>query len=127
MSSRASAVWLPGLLVVGDAAGFYDPFTGEGISYAIWSGQLAAASLLDSGFDVSVAGARYQSTIETSILRELRAGRFLAICARDFVAEFSVLFLVVQGIAPIYFLSRVHSLCSLLISGGRPQHAAFRL
>lgn len=31
------------LLLAGDAAGFVDPFTGEGIAYAIRSGQLAAA------------------------------------------------------------------------------------
>lgn len=38
--------WLPvsddGVLLVGDAAGFVDPFTGEGIRYALWSGLLAA-------------------------------------------------------------------------------------
>ncbi len=38
--------WLPvvddGVVLVGDAAGFVDPFTGEGIRYALWSGMLAA-------------------------------------------------------------------------------------
>ncbi len=34
-----------GCLLVGDAAGFVDPFTGEGISFAIRSGQLAAQTL----------------------------------------------------------------------------------
>ncbi len=38
--------WLPvtadGIMLVGDAAGFVDPFTGEGIRYALWSGRLAA-------------------------------------------------------------------------------------
>jgi geranylgeranyl reductase family protein len=42
MSSRAAAVSRPGLLLVGDAAGFYDPFTGEGISYALRAAELAA-------------------------------------------------------------------------------------
>ena len=31
-----------GLLLVGDAAGYYDPFTGEGIYHALRSAQLAA-------------------------------------------------------------------------------------
>ncbi|WP_292388350.1 geranylgeranyl reductase family protein [Methanosarcina sp. UBA5] len=35
------------LLLSGDAAGFVDAFTGEGISYAIRSGQLAAESVAD--------------------------------------------------------------------------------
>jgi geranylgeranyl reductase family protein len=33
---------MPGMLVVGDAAGLVNPFNGEGISYAMESGQLAA-------------------------------------------------------------------------------------
>jgi len=35
----------PGLAVVGDAAGMISPFTGEGISYALESGKLAAAAI----------------------------------------------------------------------------------
>ena len=36
----------PGWLVVGDAAGFLDPFTGEGIHRALVSAELAAAAIL---------------------------------------------------------------------------------
>jgi menaquinone-9 beta-reductase len=35
----------PGLLLVGDAAGLVSPFTGEGISYALESGKLAAQTI----------------------------------------------------------------------------------
>ena len=35
----------PGLLLVGDAAGLVSPFTGEGISYAIESGKIAAETI----------------------------------------------------------------------------------
>jgi geranylgeranyl reductase family protein len=51
-ASRARAVTRPGVLLVGDAADFHDPFTGEGIFAAIRGARLAAATLeaaLDGG------------------------------------------------------------------------------
>jgi flavin-dependent dehydrogenase len=66
------------VLLVGDAAGLVDPVTAEGISYAVQSGQLAAAALADCQLDVCKVGKLYQSLLETNILRDLRAGRFLA-------------------------------------------------
>jgi flavin-dependent dehydrogenase len=39
----------PGWLLVGDAAGFLDPFTGEGLHRALVSAQLAAAAILARG------------------------------------------------------------------------------
>lgn len=38
-------VWAPGAILVGDAAGYYDPFTGQGIRYALRSGTEAAATI----------------------------------------------------------------------------------
>ena len=66
------------ILLVGDAAGLADPITAEGISYAIQSGQLAATALAECRLDVSAVASRYQSLLEENILRDLRAGRFLA-------------------------------------------------
>lgn len=37
--------WSPGALLVGDAAGYYDPFTGQGIYQALRSARLAAKAL----------------------------------------------------------------------------------
>jgi len=39
---------LPGMLVVGDAAGVTNPFNGEGIAYAIETGELAAELIADA-------------------------------------------------------------------------------
>lgn len=41
LALQARAVWAPGVLLTGDAAGFFDPFTGEGITLALRSAQWA--------------------------------------------------------------------------------------
>jgi geranylgeranyl reductase family protein len=39
---------MPGLLLAGDAAGFVDPMTGDGLRFALRSGELAAQAALDA-------------------------------------------------------------------------------
>jgi geranylgeranyl reductase family protein len=66
------------ILLAGDAAGFADPFTGEGIAYAIKSGRLAAAALAEAHLsgDFSAAGLRgYEKNCFSSITRPLRMAR----------------------------------------------------
>ncbi len=45
---RARRAWAPRALLVGDAADFFDPFTGEGIYAALRGGELAAAAAVGS-------------------------------------------------------------------------------
>jgi geranylgeranyl reductase family protein len=63
-----------GVLLAGDAAGFADPVTAEGISFALWSGRLAASAILEEGD----SAANYTRKLESTLLRELRAARWLA-------------------------------------------------
>ncbi|KAB8194112.1 geranylgeranyl reductase family protein [Nonomuraea phyllanthi] len=58
--------WAPGLLLAGDAAGMISPFTGEGISFALESGKLAA----------EVADERLADPRDLSRYARLLSGRF---------------------------------------------------
>ncbi len=47
-ASRARRVVMPGAALVGDAADFFDPFTGEGIFAALRGGELLAPAVIDA-------------------------------------------------------------------------------
>lgn len=47
-ASAVRRAWAPGAAVVGDAADFFDPFTGEGIYAALRGGEMLGAFLLES-------------------------------------------------------------------------------
>ena len=64
-ASHARRAWHPGALLVGDAADFYDPFTGEGIYAALRGGELAAAAVTQA----------LEAPANSSIFREYDAVR----------------------------------------------------
>jgi geranylgeranyl reductase family protein len=72
------------VVLVGDAAGFADPLTGEGISFALRSGQLAAQSLVDGNLDEEPVRQAYHQSLAESILPELQRGRMLAHLLYDY-------------------------------------------
>ena len=47
-ASHATRAWAPGAMLTGDAADFYDPFTGEGIYAALRGGELLAPFAVDA-------------------------------------------------------------------------------
>ena len=59
-------------ILVGDAAGLADPLTGEGISFAVRSGLLAAKSLLKENPDL------YSTELDATMLPEIRISRLAA-------------------------------------------------
>ncbi len=64
-----------GALMVGDASGFLDPFTGEGISMALHSGRLAAqavAKSLSEGSSAERAAAIYGQSLSQSVGRSYK-------------------------------------------------------
>jgi geranylgeranyl reductase family protein len=71
------------MLVVGDAAGFADPVTGEGISSAARSGAFAAEAIVQAELDAARAAALYQAAVRP-LLAELRVARGLARLLYDF-------------------------------------------
>ena len=73
----ARAVGVPGLLLAGDAAGFVDPMTGDGIHIALRGGLLAAEAVLDAaGRDDDVV-ARLAAARRAAFGAKLRFNRLL--------------------------------------------------
>jgi flavin-dependent dehydrogenase len=76
--SEEQAVACGNILLVGDAGHLIDPFTGEGISYAVQSGMLAARAILRAQERGDVAGALYQNAIREEIFENLKWGLHVA-------------------------------------------------
>ncbi len=63
------------ILLAGDAAGFADPFHGEGIAHAVLAGRLAAGAVIDGikhGTDAAEIASRYSRECENLIRKQLR-------------------------------------------------------
>jgi len=76
--TRGSFVWQDKALLLGDAAGFTDPLTGEGIYNAIQSAQLAAPVIESYLVKGKVGLQDYQEIVEKRIMSELRIARTLS-------------------------------------------------
>ena len=83
LACDASAVGCPGLLLAGDAAGFVDPMTGDGLRFALRGGELAATAAL-----VELATARLaHEWLATALRREFTSKRRLNRALRALVAS----------------------------------------
>ncbi|MEE8447431.1 MAG: NAD(P)/FAD-dependent oxidoreductase [Gemmatimonadota bacterium] len=65
----------PGALLVGDAAGYFDPFTGQGIYRALYTAQLAARAVLGA-LERPAEESAWLARYEEQLRRLLRPGRW---------------------------------------------------
>jgi geranylgeranyl reductase family protein len=85
-SWRGNRVAGDGWMAVGDAAGLVDPITGEGLYYAIRSGDLAAQTILADSCAPAGLPAAYRSLLYRDFASDLEYGSGLA--KRVFVGRF---------------------------------------
>ena len=96
----------PGLLLVGDAAGMISPFTGEGISYALESGKVAAEVIdqtLISGASETPDLSPYARRLERTHTGYFEAGRQ---SARRYLLVWHVLESTFHNERPLFSLCR---------------------
>jgi geranylgeranyl diphosphate/geranylgeranyl-bacteriochlorophyllide a reductase len=75
-----------GWLAVGDAGGLVDPITGEGLYYAIRSGDLASQVVLNDAHDMADKAAAYRAAVAREFTHDLEFAAMLA--RRVFVGRF---------------------------------------
>jgi flavin-dependent dehydrogenase len=83
---RKNRVAGDGWLAVGDAAGLVDPITGEGLYYAIRSGDLASQVVIDEAHGLARKAAAYRDLLAREFTADLEYGATLA--RRVFLGKF---------------------------------------
>jgi geranylgeranyl reductase family protein len=95
MALHRQPAYSRGLLLAGDSAGMVNPFNGEGISYAMETGRMAAESAVDAlavpaGPQRETALRRYPDRLRAEYGRHHRLGMgFLALLSRPDVVRFA--------------------------------------
>jgi geranylgeranyl reductase family protein len=78
LTTRTDGFVRKNVFLVGDAAGFADPISAEGISNAITSGRLAAESIIEGELNSEKSETLYTQKLEKSLLPELKMGVYLS-------------------------------------------------
>jgi len=78
MTPRKDRFAKQGVLLAGDAAGFADPITAEGISNSALSGKIAASAIIEGRLDHKRIEKIYSQKLKENLLPQLRLGRFLS-------------------------------------------------
>ncbi|WP_299669907.1 geranylgeranyl reductase family protein [uncultured Polaribacter sp.] len=74
VSPRTDSFVKKNVFLVGDAAGFADPLTAEGISNAIFSGIMAAESIIEGNLDEKLSAEIYNNKLNEDLIPELKTG-----------------------------------------------------
>lgn len=74
VSPRTDGFVKKNVFLVGDAAGFADPLSAEGISNAIFSGVMAAEALIEGDLDSKLSAEIYNEKLNESLIPELKTG-----------------------------------------------------
>jgi len=74
LSMRTDGFVKQNVFLIGDAAGFADPITAEGISNAIYSGKLCAQAIAGSDLNLNSAQRIYESKLNQKLIPELKTG-----------------------------------------------------
>lgn len=77
LACEAAAAGCPGLLLAGDAAGFIDPMTGDGLRFAFRGGELAARAALDELAAGRAASPRLRRALRGEFASKWRFNRTL--------------------------------------------------
>lgn len=135
LAFRASRSAMAGALLIGDAAGFYDPFTGEGVGHALCGAQLAASEIVstiaegDGGltearlarFDHhqrnAVRGRQRLGVALQAIIRRPRAANAVARLLRRRQSLANLLLGIIGDLAPPHALLSPPALLNLLHQG----------
>lgn len=78
VSPRTDGFVRNGVFLIGDAAGFADPITAEGISNAIYSGKLAAEAIIEAKMNKKLAEDIYLEKLGEKLLPEINTGLWLS-------------------------------------------------
>ncbi len=107
-----------GWLAAGDAAGLVDPITGEGLYYAIRSGDLAGEAIVTEHSSLAEKARAYRAMIEHDFAADLAFGAALA--KHVFLGRFLFSAVPAQMVRFLRRSPRFHSLMQDLFSGTQP-------
>jgi flavin-dependent dehydrogenase len=107
-----------GWLAVGDAAGLVDPITGEGLYYAMRSGDLASQVALNESHSFAEKAHAYRSLLRNEFIADLEFGASIA--RRVFVGRFLFSTVPARMVGFVRRSPRFRALIEDLFAGTQP-------
>jgi flavin-dependent dehydrogenase len=107
-----------GWLAAGDAGGLVDPITGEGIYFALRSGELASQALLDESIAPEARPALYRELVHRDFMADLAFGATLA--RKVFLGRVMVTSVPDAMVRLVRRSQRFHDLMQDLFAGTQP-------